>query len=152
MKLFLQRWAINTVAVLAASFVPGVEFQEWHHLVLASLLLGVLNAILRPLLLLLSLPLLILTLGLFFLIINAALLSLVGWLLRPGFTVDGFWPALFGGIVISVVSTVLGLVTGVSETKVRVQRGGTPNSGPASDHRRLDRDDDDKGSGPVIDV
>ena len=152
MKLFLQRWAINTVAVLAASFVPGVEFQEWHHLVLASLLLGVLNAILRPLLLLLSLPLLILTLGLFFLIINAALLSLVGWLLRPGFTVDGFWPALFGGIVISVVSTVLGLVTGVSETKVRVQRGAPQSPGPASDHRRLDRDDDDKGNGPVIDV
>jgi putative membrane protein len=151
-KLFLQRWAINTVAVLVASFVPGVHFQEWHHLVLASLLLGVLNTILRPLLLLVSIPLLILTLGFFFLIINAALLSLVGWLLQPGFSVDGFWAALFGGIVISVVSTVLGFLTGTSETKVRVQRGAAPNPGPASDHRRLDRDDDDKGNGPVIDV
>jgi putative membrane protein len=144
---------INTVSVLAASFVPGVHFRSWPDLLMASLLLGVLNALLRPVLLLLSLPLLILTLGLFMLIINAIMLSLVGWLMRPGFSVEGFWPALFGGIVISIVSTVLGVLTGTTESRVQVRRGNgkTPSPGP----RIGDDDDDDNqkgGGGPVIDI
>jgi putative membrane protein len=154
-KLFLQRWTINTVSLLAARFmVSGVDFQGWSDLLMASLLLGVLNALLRPVLLLLSLPLVILTLGLFMLVINAIMLSLVGWLMRPGFSVEGFWPALFGGIVISIVSTVLGVLTGTSESRVRVRRGNGQNPGPGPRIGGDDNDDDDKkgGGGPVIDI
>ncbi len=152
MKLFLQRWAINSVAVLAASFVPGVEYRGWTDLVMAALLLGVLNALLRPVLLLLSLPLLILTLGMFFLIINAVMLSLVGWLMQPGFSVEGFWSALFGGVVISVVSTVLGVMTGTTQSKVRIQRGRPPGPDSKSPARSDDDDDRKGGGGPVIDI
>ena len=152
MKLFLQRWAINSVAVLAASFVPGIHFTSWPNLLMASLLLGVLNALLRPVLLLLSLPLLILTLGLFFLIINAVMLSLVGWLMQPGFSVEGFWSALFGGIVISVVSTVLGVMTGTSKSSVRVKRSHPPGQDPRPAPRDDNDDDPKSGGGPVIDI
>jgi putative membrane protein len=139
-KLFLQRWMINTLAVLVASYVPGIDYLKWTDLFVASLLLGILNAILRPMLMLLSLPLLFLTLGFFFFIINAALLGLVGWAMRPHFTVDGFWAAFFGGIVISLVSSVLGMLTGTTQSKITVQRGTA---------RKPESKDDD---GPVIDV
>ena len=105
---FLQRWAITTTGVLvAANVVPGLDYQRSiPTLLAASLLLGFLNATLRPLLVLLSIPLFCLSAGLFFLalpIINALLLMVVGKLVK-GFTVTGFWPALFGSLIISLVS------------------------------------------------
>ena len=79
--------------------VPGVEIADGWSLLLAALLLGIVNAFVRPVLVILTLPLTILTLGLFLLVINAGMLSLVAWML-DGMTVAGFWPALFGAIVV----------------------------------------------------
>src|SRR5579862_9204425 len=90
LKAFLLRWLINTAAVLvAAQIVRGISYDSTTGLLVAAFVLGVLNAFLRPLLLLVSLPLLILTLGLFTLFINAFLLYLVGSILKP-FHVDSF--------------------------------------------------------------
>lgn len=86
---------------VASKLVPGMEITDAWSLVWAALLLGIVNAIVRPVVILLTLPLTILTLGLFLLVINAAMLSLVAWML-DGMTVSGFWSALFGAIVISI--------------------------------------------------
>ncbi len=144
MKSFFQRWLINTLAVLVATYVvPGISYDKPVDLVVAALVLGILNAILRPLLLLLSLPLLIFTLGLFMFVINAFLLLLVSKLLGEShFQVAGFGPAFFGALVISIVSLVLNSLTGTGDSRVSVRRGKSPPPTPP-------RDD---GGGPVIDV
>lgn len=119
----LLRWAISSLAIFAAVwFVPGIEFSGpgWHIGVVA-LVFGLLNALLRPLIYLLTCPLVILTLGLFGLVINAMLLGLTSALadqLNIAFHIDGFWPAFWGGLVISIVSTLLSVVAG--DTNVRV--------------------------------
>lgn len=142
MKKFLQNWLICTLAVLVAVYlVPGLRYEKPLDLVMASLLLGILNAVLRPLLLLLALPLLIFTLGLFFFVINAALLWLVGALLKPHFVVEDFWSAFWGALLISIVSGVLNILTGNRPSRVVVRRHKTPQ--PPRD---------DGGGGPVIDV
>jgi len=142
-KRFLQGWAINTFAVLiAAAVLPGIDWVRWQDLLLASLLLGVLNAFVRPLLMLVALPLLIFTLGLFMLVINALLLLLVGQIVN-GFTVGGFWWAVLGSLIISVVSLVLNTMSGAGKSRVRVR----------VDRRQPPRDrHDGDGGGPVIDV
>ncbi len=109
---FLLRLLINAAALWAASaIVPGIQREgDWSTLLLVALVFGVLNAIIRPILALLSCPLQILTLGLFTLILNAGMLlltSAVSQRLGLGFYVTGFMPALLGGLVISVVSIVL---------------------------------------------
>lgn len=109
---------------------------------MAALILGVLNAVLRPILLLLSLPLLIASLGLFALVINALLLYFVGWLV-PSFHVGSFGAAFWGGVVIGIVSMASNLFLGTGKTVVRVRTG----PGPV----RRDRDGPG-GGGPVIDV
>lgn len=141
LKVFIQRWIISTLAVLVATYVvPGIKFDRWQDLLVATLVLGLLNSFLRPLLLLLSLPLVIVTLGLFTIVINALLLLLVSALLGPEhFKVDGFWTAFWGALIISVVSILLNSITGSGESRVTVRRGPPPKS------------DDDK-DGPVIDV
>ncbi|MGA1237437.1 MAG: phage holin family protein, partial [Limisphaerales bacterium] len=97
---FLHRWLVTTLAVMvAAGVLPGIDFDNWKYLLTASLLLGILNALLRPLLLLISLPLVILSLGLYVIVINALLLSLVGQLVT-GFHVNSFWDAFLGAILI----------------------------------------------------
>lgn len=145
LKYFLQRWLVNTVAVLVAVSILGdarIHYDKWQHLLIASLLLGILNAFLRPLLLLLSLPLVIFTLGLFTLVINALLLLLVGQLLQPNFVVTDFSSAFWGALVISLVSLVINSLTGTGGSRVSIRRGKPPES-----KRRDDGDD-----GPVIDV
>jgi len=103
MKSFLIRWLVTFVAVAAAAWiVPGID-GSWQSIALAALLLGFLNAFVRPALLLLSLPWIVVTLGIFVLVINALLLKAVSWVV-PGFAVGGFWSAFFGGIVVSVVT------------------------------------------------
>lgn len=103
-KPFLQRWAVTTLGVLvAANVVNGIRYDTTTGLLVASLVLGMLNALLKPVLLLLSLPLLVATLGIFALFINAALLYLVGQLVGP-FHVDTFGAAFWGGLLVSVVS------------------------------------------------
>lgn len=119
------RWAIGSLAIFAAVWlVPGIEFRGpgWHIGVVA-LVFGLLNALLRPLIFLLTCPLVILTLGLFGLVINAMLLGLTSALadqLNISFRIDGFWPAFWGGLVISVVSTALSVLA--EPTKVVIVR------------------------------
>ena len=86
---------------LASTLVPGIEVQGIGTLIGAALLLGIVNAVVRPLLILLTLPFTIVTLGLFLLVINAALLGLVAWMFDD-FNIAGFWSALFGSIIVSI--------------------------------------------------
>src|SRR5215471_5370946 len=104
---FVLRVLLNIVAVfLAARVIPGISISSDSAAILAGIVLGFVNAIIRPVLIVLTLPFTILTLGLFIFIVNAVCLALVAWLV-PGFGVHGFWAALFGSIVISLVSWVL---------------------------------------------
>jgi putative membrane protein len=124
---------------LAANIVPGIHYTP-KGLILATLLLGILNAIVRPILVLLSLPLLIVTLGLFFLFINALLLYWVGHLLQPSFTVDSFVAAFWGSLVVSLVSLVLNSLTKSGDAWFEFHRGRRPPPPPKDD------------GGPIIDV
>src|SRR5262245_37072590 len=111
LKEFLQRWLITTVAVLVATqIVPKIRYDSWQGLLVATLVLGLLNAFIRPLLMVLSLPLILLTLGLFIVIINAVLLYLVGHLISD-FHVDSFGAACWGALVISIVTIILNSLT-----------------------------------------
>jgi putative membrane protein len=99
---FLLRLLIGALGLwLASEIVPGIEVRDGWTLLLAALLLGVVNAVVRPVAVILTLPLTIVTLGLFLLVVNAGMLALVAWML-DGLTVSGFWPALLGSIVISL--------------------------------------------------
>ena len=107
MTAFLIRWLVTTIAVFAAEkIIPGIHCHSAGALLGASLLLGIINAFVRPILLLLSIPFIILTMGLFILVVNALMLMLVAQII-PSFGVDGFWSAFFGSIVISFVSWIL---------------------------------------------
>ncbi len=149
MKQFLQRWVINTLSVLVAVYlVKGIHYEKPLDLVVASLLLGILNAILRPVLMVLALPLVLLSLGLFMFVINALVLYSVGYLLKPSFVVDDFRSAFWAAFIISITSLILNALTGVGNSRVNVQRGGPrPTSPPPSN-----RNDSGGGGGPVIDV
>ncbi len=112
MRGILIRWLLSTAAVLAASwFLEGIHVSGFLPAFLAAGLLGILNAVLRPLLIVLTLPINILTIGLFTFVINAFLLKVVSSLI-PGFDVDGFWTAVFGAIVIGAVSWILNMFIG----------------------------------------
>jgi putative membrane protein len=134
---FLQTWAINTLAVAMAALIlhNHIRYEKPWHLLAASLSLGILNAFIRPILMFLALPLLIFTLGLFTLVINALLLYFVGVLMQPYFEVDSFGFAFLGALIISVVSVALNVLTG--NARVTIQR-----------HRPPPKKDDDD----VIDV
>jgi putative membrane protein len=88
---------------LAAEMVPGVSARSTGALLWAAVALGLINAFVRPLLVILTLPLTVLTLGLFLLVVNAAMLNLAGWFV-DGFEVVGFWSSIFGAIIVSLVS------------------------------------------------
>ena len=112
---FILRWAINAAAIfLAIRFVPGIALQSgWVSVIWLALIFGLVNAFLSPLLKLLTCPLIILTLGLFTLLINTFLLWLtgqIGYLFGMGLTMNGFWPALLAGVVVTVVSVVLTMI------------------------------------------
>lgn len=103
---FILRGLIAALGLWAATEVlNGFTIDSALTLVLAGLLLGVINAIVRPFALLLSLPALVITLGLFLLVVNAAMLGLVA-LLLPGFRIAGFWTAVGGALIVSIVSWV----------------------------------------------
>jgi len=138
---FLLNWIINTIAVLVAAEILSshIHYQGNTALVVAALLLGILNAFVRPILMLIALPLLIFTLGLFLFVINGLLLYFVGYLMQPHFYVDSFRYAFLGSLIISIISLILNALTG--NTRVTVQRTPRPpdSKGPGGD-------------GPVIDV
>ena len=118
MRNILIRLIINAVALYVATqvHIPGLSFDgDWTTMAVVAFIFGLVNALVRPLLTLLTCPLMILTLGLFTLIVNALMLALTGWIanlpqLHLGFTVDGFAAAFLGGLVVSIVSFVLTLV------------------------------------------
>ena len=138
----LFRWLVLTVAVwVAAVIVPGIAYDGWRCLLIAALVLGILNAFVKPILNLLSLPFIILSFGLFLLVINALLLKVTAWLVQ-GFQVSGFWPAVWGSVVISIVSMFLGY-SGGPRRRIVVDRTNPP---PPPDQNAP------PGKGPVIDV
>jgi len=116
MTAFLIRWAINTLALyVAIAIVPGIEPEStrWFALLILGLIFGLLNAIVRPILKMLTCPLILVTLGFFVLILNTLLFYLTGWLgskFHIGFTVNNFWAAFLGALVTSVVSFTLTLL------------------------------------------
>jgi len=100
------RWILNTLALfLVVTIVPGFSYRDWLTLAIAAAVLGLLNAIIRPILFVLTLPLTVVTLGLFLLILNAIMLELTAWLV-PGFDIRGFGWAIVGALVLSIVSLV----------------------------------------------
>ena len=109
---FFLTWIVAAVSlVITAYIVPGITVASFPAAMVAAVFIGLVNAVVRPIITLLTLPLSILTLGLFLFVVNAISLSLASWLAGAfsiGFTVSGFWPALFGSIVLSFVSGVIG--------------------------------------------
>ena len=129
-----------TLAVQVASqLVPGITWT-WTGLITATLLLGLLNAVVRPVLIFFTLPLVVLSLGLFIFVINAALLYGVGHFLKD-FHVATIWDALWGSVIVSVVTMLLNWLTGANKSSVKFRRVRPPPP-PRSDD----------GGGPVIDV
>lgn len=122
MKSFLLRWAITAASLaVAAQLFAGISFEgartgqeeiadKWLPLLIVALILGAVTTFVKPVVKLLSFPVILLTLGLFLLVINALLLMLTGWIAEQaelGFTVDGFWPAVGGAITISLTTWLL---------------------------------------------
>ena len=106
------RLFVNTISLGVASFlISGISYYLFEDLIIAAALFGILNTFIKPILIILTLPINLLTLGLFTFIINAIMLGLTGSFL-DGFSVEGFWPALGGAIIISLVSVVLNSLLG----------------------------------------
>lgn len=134
------RWLILTLAVWAAAqIIPGIQYDMWQSLLITSLILGILNVFVKPILMLVSLPLIALTLGLFLIFLNALLLKLTSWLV-PGFHIAGFWSALGGGLVISIVSFFFGRPSPCFRVRTF----------PSEDNQQSRRPP--PGKGPIIDV
>jgi len=120
----MEGFLIRTVVVgiglwLASQIVPGVEFQTTGTLIAAALVLGIVNAFVRPILIILTFPITLVTLGFFLLVINGLMILLVAWFL-PGFVVTGFWPAFFAAIVVSLTSWVMSGWVGSGQQKGRI--------------------------------
>lgn len=106
---------------LASVWLDGVHVAQPITLFWAALLLGIANAVVRPILILLTLPVTLLTLGLFLFVINAAMLGLVSWFL-PGFSLDGFWSALGAWFIIAVLQAIGTLLVGKNKFAVKIER------------------------------
>ncbi len=104
---FLIRWLILTVSIIITSYlIDGIHVAGFFSAFFAAAILGILNAFFRPILFILTLPITILTLGLFTFVVNAVMLLMVSGLV-PGFQVDGLWSAIWGSLFISIVSWLL---------------------------------------------
>lgn len=104
MLVLMVRWLVITVAILlASSILPGIRVASLATAVIAAAILGIINTVLRPVLLILTLPLTILTLGVFAFVLNALMLLLVAYFV-PGFEIDGFFWAFLGALIVSIVS------------------------------------------------
>ncbi len=128
MRSLLLRLIVNAVGLyVAAQIVPGLSFEkgDWVTVVIVAFIFGLVNALVRPVLTVLTCPLLILTLGLFTLIINALMLALTGWIAQQfhlGFTVNGFAAAFVGALIISVISFVLTMLVHEERRESRPER------------------------------
>lgn len=123
---FLVQWAITALALWVASLLfRGLKFESTGALIGSALLLGLANALVKPLLIVLTLPLTLLTFGLFLLVLNALMILLVSALVR-GFRVSGFWTAFFASIFVSLLSIAVGSMvnSGTPETTIQMPQGG----------------------------
>jgi len=110
----LLRAAITALSLWVANqLLPGLHFSSGAKLAIAAVLLGLVNAVVRPIAFILTLPITVLTLGLFLLVLNAAMIGLVAWIV-PGFTISGFWTAVGTAIIVSLVSWAASTVIGNS--------------------------------------
>ncbi|MCK9519403.1 MAG: phage holin family protein [Dehalococcoidia bacterium] len=124
---FFVRWAILAVAVwVAASLIDGIHLDGFGSTLLVALILGLLNALLRPVLFWITLPLTVLSLGLFLLILNTAMLGLTAWIAGKfddiHLAIDGFWDAFWGALIISLVAWVIGWFVNADRIARRVAR------------------------------
>jgi putative membrane protein len=109
---FLLRAAISALGLWVASEIfEGLKFESTSKLIVAAVLLGIVNAFVRPLAFILTLPLTVLTLGLFLIVLNAAMVGLVAWIV-PGFEISGFWTAVGAALIVSLVSWAASSVIG----------------------------------------
>jgi putative membrane protein len=109
MRLLLV-WILNVIALLVVAYLyPGVQLQDWQSAAIAALVLGLVNTLVKPVLVILTLPVTIVTLGLFLLVLNALLFWGVASLV-PGFHVTGFWAAMLGAILYSVIGWLLSML------------------------------------------
>lgn len=107
---FLLVWVLNAVALLIVAYLfPGVQVQDWMAAAVAALVLGLVNALVKPVLFILTLPVTVLTLGLFLLVLNALLFWGVASVV-PGFHVTGFWAAMLGAILYSLIAWALSAI------------------------------------------
>lgn len=112
MPYFLLTWLLTAIALMITAYiVPGFEIDNVGAALIAAVVLGLVSAVVRPILVLLTLPITIVTLGLFLLVVNAITIWLAG-AITPGFDVVGFLPALVGSVVLSAISSVLHFVVG----------------------------------------
>ena len=119
MQYLILRLAINALSLAAAiKMIGGITFTgEWWKILIVAALFGFVNAMIKPLVQFFTIPLIIVSLGLFTLIINATMLAVTAALSEPfhlGFYINGFWPAFWGAIIISIVSMLLSWLTGVN--------------------------------------
>ena len=122
MRGFFFRLIITALGLwAAATIVPGVQITGVGNLVVAALLLGIVNAVIRPILLVLTLPLTVVTLGLFIFVVNGLSLALVAWLM-PGFTLSGFGAAILGSIVVGVTGWFGSMFVGSAGRFERIKR------------------------------
>ena len=143
---WLTRWLVMAVAVwFSTAIVPGVDYVDWPSLLAAALILGILNSLVKPFLVMVAMPLVLLSLGFMLLVINAFLLVLTSKLV-PGFHVGGFWPAVGASLVISLVSVILGK----NRTVFRRRTKRRPDQESYSEPTRVRTPP--PGKGPIIDV
>ena len=110
--LLLIGWGVNIVALLVIDWLfDGVEIGRWGSVLIGAAVLGLGNAILKPILALLTLPLILVTFGLFYFVLNVAMLALAEWI-APDFTIDGFWTYVGATIVVWLVNWILGMIVG----------------------------------------
>lgn len=146
-KKLLKSWLLLSLGVtIAAHTATGISYESVTALIVAVLLLSVCNLVLKPLLMLFSLPFIILTFGVGIWLINALLFLLVGYLVQ-GFEVASFWNALWGAFVVSLTGAAANLLFGGSSVRVRTEMGGDSSQSIGPQARKSVKKDDD-----VIDI
>jgi putative membrane protein len=136
----LVRWSVLALGVtIATKMIPGIHYDTLSTLVVVVLLLSLFNAVLKPLLVLFSLPFIVLTLGLGIVVINALLFMLVDWLVH-GFDVDGFWPAVGGALIVSLTNLFMSLLIG-KKPKPPGPGEGPRGTSPSEQPRKIQSDD-----------
>lgn len=145
LKKFLKTWLINSFAVLVTVTLlsPHFKCEPKEAVFMVALLLGVLHAFVRPFMMLVALPLVVFSLGLFIVVINGCLIYMVDGIMGKTFEVDGFGWAMLGSVLIGIISLILNVITGNTASPVKVTRQRRPPDDPQNRGG---------GDGPVIDV